>query len=442
MSTNHANNRPLVNVCFVTLGCAKNEVDTRHMKQRLMSAGYSICEDTSLADVLIVNTCTFISEATEESIDTIFGIIGPDKTGFDGDFHGKLVIAGCMPSRYGIDLHNEFAEADAFLPCADEENVVSVIDELMGIQEKEPVGLSIVDEAIPVSAYVKISDGCNRFCSFCVIPYIRGRYHSFTFEQIDSEVLQLIGRGVKEIVLIAQDTGIWGSDFKEKDSLANLLSRLASEYPQTWFRVMYTEPEGVTEKLLDVMLENQNICRYLDIPIQHVSPIVLKAMRRSGSSEKFDDMVKHIRSRIPDITLRTTLIVGFPGESEEEFDGLCDFVADGLFDYIGVFPYSREEGTLAYDLPDQIDEDTKIERARVIRDIADNVSSAKIAANIDKVLDVLVEGTEEDGQIYGRCMCQAPEVDGVTYLASGNIGDVLKVRITDTVMYEMEGDVL
>ena len=249
-----------------------------------------------------------------------------------------------------------------------------------------------------------------------------------------------VAKGAREIVLIAQDTGRWGQDFEEPSSLAALIGDLAQRYPSIWFRVMYVQPEGITDELLKTIADRDNICSYLDIPLQHVDKSLLHAMNRAGSREKYLTLAERIRAAIPDVTLRTTLIAGFPGETEDQFEELCDFVSEGLFDYIGVFAYSREEGTAAYELPGQIDEDIKAERAQTLRDLADASCTPRIAQRVGREMDVLVEGIEEDGQLFGRAMCQAPDVDGETYLTEGNVGDIVRVRIADTLLYEMEAE--
>ena len=287
---------------------------------------------------------------------------------------------------------------------------------------------------------MKISDGCDRFCSYCTIPFIRGRYRSFPLERVRAEVAAHAAAGVREVVLIAQDTGRWGEDFEEPSTLAELVSTLAEEFPDVWLRVMYLQPEGVTDDYLEAVAAHGNVCPYFDIPLQHVDEGVLRAMNRTGSRAEFEELIERILSRVPDATLRTTLIAGFPGETEELFEELVDFVEEGLFDYVGVFPYSREEGTRAARLDGQVDEDEKAERAQRLRDAADAASVPRIAARVGCEMDVLVEGAEEDGQLYGRAMCQAPEVDGVTYLAAGEPGEVVRVRIADTLLYEMEGE--
>ena len=421
------------NVSFLTLGCAKNESDSAKMQQDLIRAGYSIVELEQQSDVIVVNTCSFIQSAIEESLDAVFEVAGydPVKAG-----ETKLVVCGCMPSRFGDDLADELTEADRFVTCKEEDDIVEIVDGLLGISSMRD-SVEAAFKFAP-SEYVKISDGCNRFCSFCTIPYIRGRYHSFTYEEIIADVEVKIASGTKEIVLIAQDSGIWGLDLEPRENLASLLKRLAEAHPETWFRVMYLQPAGMTDELLEVMATHENICRYFDIPLQHCDPEIIRSMNRSGSREEYEQMVARIRNRIPDITLRTTLIVGYPGETEEQFEDLCDFVEETEFDYVGIFAYSPEDGTPAAEMPNQIDEDTKQARLQELRDIADSVSSHVISQRIGRKMDVLVLGREEDGQVYGRAQCQAPDVDGVTYLDEGEIGEVRTVTISDTLLYEME----
>ena len=431
-------NKTQSNVCFVTLGCAKNEVDTNNMKQLVLDAGYSIVEDPEAAQAVVINTCTFIQSATEESSDSIFELAGLPSL---SNGEAKLIIAGCMPARYGSDMEDELTEADAFLPCAQEKNIVDLLNNLIGpAKANEPLD----DQALchAASQYVKISDGCNRFCSYCTIPYIRGRYHSFTYDQIRKDVVTALSRGAGEIVLIAQDTGRWGDDFEEPLSLAWLMDSLASEFKKAWFRVMYLQPEGITDELLQVMAKHKNICSYLDIPLQHVDEQILKAMNRKGSEEEFVALIEHIKEVIPDVTLRTTLIAGFPGETDEQFEALCDFVDEGYFDYVGVFAYSQEDGTRAAKLEDQIDEDEKNDRAQRVRDLADAVCIPRVAERVGQTVQVLIEGIEEDGQLFGRAQCQAPEVDGVIYVQDAEIGSIVNVTITDTLLYEMEGELV
>lgn len=429
-------------VAFVTMGCAKNEVDTSHMQARLLSAGYEISDDPERADAIIVNTCSFIQSATEESIEAILDAAGIDSV-VRGD--AKLIVAGCMPARYGSELYSELPEVSAFVTCAEEESIVSVVDAQFGIERISPSSAFAQGGFLPegtVSAYVKISDGCDRFCAYCAIPYIRGRYHSFPLVDIVSEVEDLVSSGVREIVLIAQDTGRWGKDFEKPSTLATLVDTLASQFSKTWFRIMYIQPEGVTDELIDVIARYDNVCSYFDIPFQHANAELLRSMNRSGDTESHLKLLERIRKRIPDAALRTTLIAGYPGETDAAFEELCDFVEEAPLDYVGVFAYSREEGTRAYDLDNQIDEDEKLSRAQTLRDLADAVCAPRIASRIGSIADVLVCGVEEDGQLFGRTKWQAPDVDGVTYIDGGLPGEFVKTRIEDALLYEMEGTAL
>ena len=438
-------------IAFVTMGCAKNEVDTDAMRRRLAAAGYDVDAAPEQADAVVVNTCSFIQAATEESLEAVFDAVSLPQMEAG---KGAVIVAGCMPARYGVELEAELGEASAFVPCADEERIVEVVRRCVGPAGAGAAGAEAAEGGAraasgpegreregqgAVSAYVKISDGCDRFCSYCTIPFIRGRYHSFPYEGIHAEVARHVAAGVREVVLIAQDTGRWGADFAEPSSLAQLMGRLADDFPATWLRVMYVQPEGVTDELLDAMAAHANICPYLDIPLQHVDEGLLRAMNRTGSAADFAALTQRILDRLPGATLRTTLIAGFPGETEEQFEALCAFVEEAPFDYVGVFPYSREEGTRAAELPGQLDEDEKAERARTLRGVADAVGAARVRSRVGRTMDVLVEGIEEDGQAYGRAQCQAPEVDGATFVSQGEPGDIVTVRIEDTLMYEMEG---
>lgn len=420
-------------VAFLTLGCAKNETDSARMQQDLLRAGYSIVEPDQPSDAIVVNTCSFIQSAIEESLDVIFDIAAEEAviTGAT-----KLVVCGCLPSRFGEDLEQELTEADRFIPCSQEDDIVAIMDEVLGTAST--ACNNELTFTYGPSEYVKISEGCNRFCSYCTIPYIRGRYHSYTAAHIMNEVDEKIAGGAQEIVLIAQDSGIWGRDLQPKETLANLMDRLAAAHPQTWFRVMYLQPAGLTDELLDVMARHDNICNYFDIPLQHCDADILHSMNRQGSREEIEQTIARVRHRIPDVALRTTLIVGYPGETEEQFEDLCDFVSEGDFDYVGIFAYSPEEGTPAAELPNQIDDDTKQERLQTLRDIADAVSAQRIAGRCGQQGDILVLGQEEDGQWYGRAQCQAPDVDGVTYLDAGTVGEFVPATIIDTLLYEME----
>ncbi len=428
-------------VSFVTLGCAKNEADSASMQQQLLAAGCKIVDQSQRADVVVVNTCSFIQSAVEESLEVIFDIAN-EQAVIDGTT--KLIVCGCLPSRYGDSLEETLTEPDCFVACSEEDSIVDVVASLFKNNPEKTLMQSVAAHAVPAlnqgaSVYVKISDGCDRFCSYCTIPFIRGRYRSFTLASILEKVSGHVSRGAKEIVLIAQDSGIWGSDFSTPDSLAHLLEVLASTFEHTWFRVMYLQPEGINNELLSVVNKFDNICSYFDIPLQHCDSEIIASMNRQGSKQEYLNTIALIRNSVPNVVLRTTLIVGYPGETQEQFEDLCDFVEQAEFDYVGIFMYSPEEGTRAAKLDNQIDDEVKLERFQILRDLADVISVAKIQERIGKVYDVIIFGEEEDGQLFGRTQYQAPEVDGVVYLEEGSIGEVASLRITDTLWYEMEG---
>ena len=316
-------------VAFVTLGCAKNEADTARMRVRLAEAGFLIEDDPAEADAVVVNTCSFIQSATEESIEAVFDAAGMPNVAAGA----PLIVAGCMPARYGEELADELVEARAFVPCSREDDIAAIVADALGVDAPgggaaasvtlsasggaaEVEGSRAALAALPAApfAYVKISDGCDRFCTYCTIPYIRGRYRSFPLDDVRADVAAQVAAGAREIVLIAQDTGRWGADFDEPSSLAALVAALAEEFPQTWFRIMYIQPEGLSDELLDAVAAHDNVCDYFDIPLQHVDAGILRAMNRTGSREEFLALVGRVLAHVPGATLRTTLIAGFPGE--------------------------------------------------------------------------------------------------------------------------------
>lgn len=438
------------NVAFVTLGCAKNEVDSDKMKARLTAAGFSIVDDPALAALIVVNTCSFLISAVDEGLEVIFDLVNQQA---ERPAKAKILVAGCMPARYGDDLESELTEVSGFLSAADEENIVEKAEELLGIDPSSlPAGLAAHGASIRSnegpSAYVKISDGCDRFCSYCMIPYIRGRYHSFTQKQIYDEVAELVEGGVREIVLIGQDTGIWGRDLSPVQSTAELLDAAASAFPDTWFRLLYLQPAGINDELLSVMNAHDNICKYLDMPLQHADADVLKAMNREGSPAEYLQVLEHVRDMVPGITTRTTFMAGFPGETEEQFEELLDFAEEARFDYAVVFPYSQEDGSAAGSFDGQLDEGTKIERAQRLLDVCDAVGHASIARTVGKTVQALVEGyehTDAGVEALARWQGQAPEVDGQIHVPIASedalpIGSVVPVKITDSFYYELEGE--
>ena len=436
-----------IRVDFITLGCPKNEADSNRMRALIENAGMKVTDDLSEADVAIVNTCSFLTTATEEGVDVIFDVLADE--GFNSR-SGKLIVSGCMPSRYGDDLGKSLPEAAALLPCDHEDRVVECILDVLGLDEAAVAdSTSSGDAPLRVlegpSAYVKISDGCSRFCSFCSIPFIRGLYESRSLDDIDAEISSLVSQGAREIILIGQDTSVWGSDIDDESDLAYLLDTLASKHPDTWLRVMYLQPESVDQRLIDVFSAHENICDYLDMPLQHANAEIIADMNRRGSGEEYLETIERIRALLPDVALRTTLITGYPGETRQQSAELERFIKDARFDFAGVFPYSREEGTPAAERTDQVSERTKRARLQRLNDLIDSIGFAKATERVGDVVDVLVEGYEEndDGrELIGRTKQQAPDVDGTVHLPDGcaDIGDIVRVRLTGSFCYELEGE--
>lgn len=438
-------------IYFITLGCAKNEVDTDRMRSLLLSAGYEEAYDVEDADVAIVNTCSFLASATEESVEATLALAEEAATGVR---NLKIVMCGCVPSRYGEDLPSELPEVAAFVRTDEEDGIVAVVDRVLGCERVEaplvPQVKRTVESAV---AYVKISDGCDRFCSFCAIPYIRGRYHSRPWEEIKAEVCDLVAAGVREIVLIGQDTGIWGEDFDGSvagpGNLAQLLVAVAHAVrpERVWVRVLYLQPEGMTDELIDAIRDTPEVLPYIDIPIQHCSARVLKAMNRSGSEDELDALFQRLRREIPGMIIRTTYLVAFPGETYEEHEQMLAFMDRTGFDYTSVFAFSPEEGTRAEKMDGQIDDVEKLERTQAAMDLAESLGFAAAAAHLGERAEVIVDGieeTEEGVELIGHAWFQAPDSDGAVHLdaTEATVGDIVEVEFTDSFCYELVGHVV
>ena len=438
-------------VLYVTLGCAKNEVDTDRMRSLLSAAGYGEATDAQSADVVIINTCSFLASATSESIETTLQLAEEVS---DGIRNAPIVMCGCVPSRYGSDLPNELPEVAAFVRTDEEDGIVAVVDEVTGTVRSGTAMLPSIKRTVEGTvAYLKISDGCDRFCSFCAIPYIRGRYHSRSAVSILEEAKSHVAGGVRELVLIGQDTGIWGEDFDQTvegpHTLAELLIELAEAVrPESvWIRVLYLQPEGMTDELIATIRDTPEVLPYIDIPVQHCCERVLSAMNRSGSEEELEALFARLRREIPDMVIRTTYLTAFPGETEDEVDAMLDFMDRVGFDYTSVFPYSPEEGTRACEMPDQIDETTKVERTQRAIDLAESLGFAATASHVGETSLVIVDGVEEgeDGpELIGHAWFQAPDCDGAVHLdiTDATVGDVLNVRFVDSFCYELVGEVV
>lgn len=436
---------------YITLGCAKNEVDTDRMRALLDAADYQEVDSAQDADAVIINTCSFLASATSESIETTLALAEEVNEGVRA---ARIIMCGCVPSRYGDQLPQELPEVSAFVRADEEDGIVAIVDDVLGVERDMPSFIPNIKRTVEGSvAYVKISDGCDRFCSFCAIPYIRGRYHSRPADRIIAEARELVAGGVKEIVLIGQDTGIWGKDFKDENdgpaNLAQLLVALAEELRplHVWIRVLYLQPEGMTDELIAAIRDTPEVLPYIDIPVQHCNERVLKSMHRSGSEQQLDELFAHLRSEIPGMVIRTTSLVGFPGETDEEAEQMLAFMDRNSFDYTSVFAYSREEGTRAAEMDDQVDEDVKLERAQKALDLAEALGFAATASHVGETAEVIIDGIEEnDGfsEFIGHAWFQAPDSDGAVHLdiEEACIGDIVTVEFTDSFCYELVGHVV
>ena len=438
-------------ILYITLGCAKNEVDTDRMRSLLNGAGYQEVFDAGDADAVIVNTCSFLASATSESIETTLALAEDVAEGVRGT---RIVMCGCVPSRYGDELPPELPEVAAFVRTDEEDGIVAVMDRVLGVDRDVPPFIPSVKRTVESAvAYVKISDGCDRYCSFCAIPYIRGRYHSRSAESILAEVRDLVAGGVREIVLIGQDTGIWGTDFKGAvegpSNLAQLMVAVAEAVrpEHVWVRVLYLQPEGMTDELIAAIRDTPEVLPYIDIPVQHCNARVLKAMHRPGSADQLSELFAKLREQIPNMVIRTTSLVGFPGETDEEAAEMLEFMDREGFDYTSVFPYSQEEGTFAAKMDGQVDEDVKLERTQAAMDLAEALGFAATAAHVGEVAEVIVDGveeTDEGPELIGHAWFQAPDSDGAVHLevTDAAVGDILKVKFTDSFCYELVGEVV
>ncbi len=427
-----------VSVHFVTLGCPKNEVDSDHMAARVSASAFDVVPELDAADVAVVNTCAFIRDATEESIEAVLDLAVRWKAMAPGR---ALVVAGCLATRFGADLADQMPEVDAFVPVADEDALLAVIERLTG----QPAEASDGPGRTPSgpSAYLQVADGCFRRCSYCAIPLIRGGYRSRPLGDLTTEAELLVASGAREIVLVGQDISSYGRDLGDSaPSLVDVVRAVSDVDGLAWLRLMYVQPEGITPELLEVMAERRNICRYLDLPMQHAARALLKRMNRTGSGDEFLRLLGVVRSCMPDVALRTSVIAGFPGETDTDVEVLEDFLLLARFDYAGVFTYSAEEGTQAATMPDQVPEDVKLARTRRLRDAADIAGFEKAAAHVGETLEVLVEPLGDEEEPHGRWRGQAPEVDGVVYLdVDAAPGALVSARVVDAAGYDLFGEV-
>lgn len=440
----------MLKIALESLGCSKNLMDAEIMTGILKEKGYEFVEEFAEADIIIVNTCGFIRDAKQESIDTIVGLSQLKEVGK----LKYLIVTGCLAQRYADELLEEIPEIDAIVGTGNFMNISEIIDRLESEKNVTEIGNIefAFDETLPryVStpehmAYIKIGEGCSNHCTYCIIPKLRGKYRSRKIEDIVEEAKTLAAEGVKELVVIAQDTTRYGEDLYGEAKLAELLEELAGIEGIKWIRIMYSYPESITEKLIDVIAAHDNICSYFDMPIQHASNRVLKRMNRRTSKEDIRSKVEMIRSKIPDAVIRTTVIVGFPGETEEDLEELIDFMKEIKFDRLGAFAYSREEDTPADRMDGHMDEEIKEERRDRVMMVQQAISEEINQKREDKVFEVLIEEEAEDGVYVGRTQGDAEEIDSVVYVNSDEeleIGSFVNVYITEAMEYDLIGDVV
>lgn len=433
----------------ISLGCPKNLVDSEIMLGILDKRNYEIVNDESKAEVIIVNTCGFIETASQESINTILEMAEFKKKNCE-----LLIVTGCLAERYRHEIINEIPEVDAVLGTGSYHEIADVIEKACGRNKPELygslAGTEYLDSDRIVStgkgyAYLKIAEGCDNCCTYCVIPSLRGRFRSRSMDEVLKEAVRLAAQGVKELILIAQDTTRYGRDIYNEGKLVELIRKLSGIEGIEWIRLLYCYPEEIDDALIDEIASNKKLCKYLDIPIQHSSEKVLKSMGRRGTGHETAQLLDMIRDRIPDVVIRTSLIVGFPGENEKDFADLMAFVEKYRFDRLGVFMYSREEGTPAAAMKNQVPGNTSIKRHEAIMSLQQRISEEKNHGRLGGNYRVLVEGVSEDGIFYyGRSYAEAPDIDGTIYFTSGEpleIGKFTVVNILNAEQYDLIGEV-
>ncbi|MBQ6337336.1 MAG: 30S ribosomal protein S12 methylthiotransferase RimO [Ruminococcus sp.] len=438
-------------VGIVSLGCAKNRVDAEMMMYQLNQAGFKLIQDAAMADAAIINTCGFIESAKQESIDEILELAQLKKEGKIK----AIIVTGCLAERYNSQVMQELSEVDAVIGIGRNADIAEVVRKALDGEKVEsfPDKMNLPMEGGRVQsteqhwAYLKIADGCDNCCTYCAIPLIRGSFRSRKMETIVAEAERLVHNGVRELNVIAQDTTRYGEDNYGKLMLPELLRRLCRIEDLQWIRVLYCYPDRLTDELLDTIREEEKIVKYIDLPLQHCEGRVLKAMNRRGDKESLLALVRHIREKIPGVVLRTTLIAGFPGETEEDFASLSDFVAQTRFERLGCFAYSQEEDTPAALLPDQIDEDVKNRRAELISEQEALIMDTWCESQIGKEIDVLVDGFDRYAEcFFGRSVYDAPEVDPNVFFTVSDRkphpGELVRVRVTDHLDCDLTGEML
>ena len=430
-------------VGFVSLGCSKNLVDTEMMIGLFKKENFEVVSDPKKAEIIVVNTCGFIQAAKEEAINTIFEMAEYKDTGKCK----YLIVTGYLVKRYKEELEKLVPEVDLFISTSEYDNYWELIEKVLSLPKKSKNTLDYMDRTIATgntTAFLKISEGCSNGCTYCAIPLIRGRHISRPYEDIIKEAKKLAKEGIKEVIVIAQDTTKYGTDLYGKCRLPELLSDLEKISGFKWIRFLYSYPEGISDELIDVVKKSKKICHYFDMPIQHFSDNVLKNMHRKTDSKKIEEVVNKLREEIPDVIIRTTLLVGFPGETEEDFFELYEFVNRAKFDKLGVFKYSKEDGTLAAKMEGQIHPKTKEARRNKIMSLEKQISKIKLEEKIGNTYLALVDEITKDGKTaIGRSYMDIPDEDGVIFIKcdkSTKVGDFIKVKITDVKDYDLIGE--
>ena len=435
---------------FISLGCDKNLVDSEFMIGMLTNEGVVLCDDETEADIIIVNSCCFINDAKEESINTILEMAEYKKSGNCK----ALIVTGCLSQRYQDEIQKEIPEVDAILGTNSYDAICEAVKEVLNQHTYKNVatleGLpKLANKRVVTTgghfAYLKIAEGCNKNCTYCIIPSIRGRYRSVPMEDLIAQAKELVENGVKELILVAQETTLYGVDIYGEKSLHKLLDELNKIPGLFWIRIMYCYPEEIYEELIDAMIRNKKVCHYLDMPIQHCNDEILRKMARRTNRKELEERIQHLRERIPDITLRTTLICGFPGETEEMHEELMQFINDMEFDRLGAFAYSPEEGTVAAELPDQVDDELKLDWQADVMELQEEVIFDKNETLIGMSTYAFIEGKVADENAYiGRTYRDAPNVDGYIFINTDEelmTGDIVKVKVTGAYEYDLIGEI-
>lgn len=437
-------------ILFVSLGCDKNLVDTEVMLGLLQEGGFTFTDDETEAEVIIINSCCFINDAKEESINTIIQMAELKKTGICK----ALIVTGCLAQRYREEIKAEIPEVDGIVGTSAYDQILRIVEETLSGKKAE--GFEDLKRLPAVKAervlttggwygYLKIAEGCNKNCSYCIIPKIRGSYRSVPMEELIEQARQLADKGVRELILVAQETTLYGKDLYGKKMLPQLLRELCKVSGICWIRVLYCYPEEITEELVEVIRTEKKVCHYLDIPIQHASDRILKSMGRRTNKEQLVRMIEYLRQEIPDIVLRTTLIAGFPGETEEDHEEVMEFVDEMEFNRLGVFAYSPEENTRAAEMKNQVDDEVKERWREEIMELQQEIAFEQAQTMVGSVLPVLIEGKlAEENAYIGRTYMDAPNVDGYVFVNTDEelmSGDFVRVKITGALEYDLIGEI-